>query len=252
MVIFNCQDEIFQNQKIRQAFSLSIDRDSISSVLNNGLTTPAYGLIPEQCSVGQLHYRDYAPEPLLALQEANPDPKALLIEGMQELGLGDDPSALTVNLSIGGTNAKTKSTGEFYQQMWQSVLGVTVELSFNDSATHTSNITSGNFQMAMYNWGANVEPLFQLSRWSSASGGQSKWVNEEYQQLVSEASSTVDDQARLELYAQAENLLITEAAIAPICYNGSLLFSYPYVHGLDNNPFDTVGMQKLYTIGRNQ
>src|SRR5699024_3111057 len=110
MVIFNCQDEIFQNQKIRQAFSLSIDRDSISSVLNNGLTTPAYGLIPEQCSIGQLHYRYYAPEPLLALQEANPDPKALLIEGMQELGLGDDPSALTVNLSIGGTNAKTKST----------------------------------------------------------------------------------------------------------------------------------------------
>ena len=166
--------------------------------------------------------------------------------------MGDDPSALTVNLSIGGTNAKTKSTGEFYQQMWQSVLGVTVELSFNDSATHTSNITSGNFQMAMYNWGANVEPLFQLSRWSSASGGQSKWVNEEYQQLVNEASSTVDDQARLELYAQAEEMLITEAAIAPICYNGSLLFSYPYVHGLDNNPFDTVGMQKLYTIGRNQ
>ena len=47
-------------------------------------------------------------------------------------------------------------------------------------------------------------------------------------------------------------MLITEAAIAPICYNGSLLFSYPYVHGLDNNPFDTVGMQKLYTSGRNQ
>lgn len=90
MLVFNCQDEIFQNQKIRQAFSLSIDRESYSEILQNGLTTPAYGLIPEESSVGQLHYRDYAPEPLLALQEANPDPKALLIEGMQELGLGDD------------------------------------------------------------------------------------------------------------------------------------------------------------------
>ncbi len=252
MLVFNCQDEIFQNQKIRQAFSLSIDRESYSEILQNGLTTPAYGLIPEESSVGQLHYRDYAPEPLLALQEANPDPKALLIEGMQELGLGDDPSALTVTLSMGGTNAKTKSIGEFYQQMWQSALGVVIELEFNDSATHMSNMNSGNFQMGLTSWGANVEPLFQLSRWSSESGGQSKWVNEEYQQLVNEASSTVDDQARLELYAQAEEMLITEAAIAPICYNGSLLFSYPYVHGLDNNPFDTVGMQKLYTIGRNQ
>ena len=52
MVVFNCQDEVFSNEKIRQAFSLAIDRESISEVLNNGLTTPAYGLIPAESSVG--------------------------------------------------------------------------------------------------------------------------------------------------------------------------------------------------------
>ena len=250
MVVFNCQDEVFSNEKIRQAFSLAIDRESISEVLNNGLTTPAYGLIPAESSVGSIMYRNQAPEPLLALQEANPDPKALLIEGMKELGLGDDPSKLTVTFSMGGTNAKTKSTGEYYQQMWQGALGVTVELEFNDGATQMSDLNSGNYQMGMTNWGANVEPQFLMSRWSSESGGQSKWVNEEYQSLVNQAASTEDDQTRLELYAQAEELLINEAAIAPICYNGSLRFSYPYMHGLSDNPFDTVGMKNVYTIGR--
>ena len=104
--------------------------------------------------------------------------------------------------------------------------------------------------MAMTNWGANVEPQFMLSRWSSESGGQSKWVNEEYRELVNTAATTEDEQERLDLYAQAENMLITEVAIAPVCYNGSLRFSYPYVQGLDNNPFDTMGMQTIYTVGR--
>ena len=134
--------------------------------------------------------------------------------------------------------------------MWQGVLGVNVELEFNDSATHMSNINSGSYQMAMTNWGANVEPQFMLSRWSSESGGQSKWINEEYRELVNTAATTEDEQERLDLYAQAENMLITQAAIAPVCYNGSLRFSYPYVQGLDNNPFDTMGMQTIYTVGR--
>lgn len=250
MIVFNCQDEVFSNEKIRQAFSLAIDRESISEVLNNGLTTPAYGIIPAESSVGSLNYRENVEEPLKQLQAENPDPQALLIEGMKELGLGEDPSALTVTFAMGGTNAKTRSTAEYYQQMWQGVLGVTVELEFNDTATHMSNINSGSYQMAMTNWGANVEPQFMLSRWSSESGGQSKWINEEYRELVNTAATTEDEQERLDLYAQAENLLITEAAIAPICYNGSLRFSYPCIIGLDNNPFDTMGMQTVYTVGR--
>lgn len=250
MIVFNCQDEVFSNEKIRQAFSLAIDRESISEVLNNGLTTPAYGIIPAESSVGTLNYRDNVEEPLKQLQADNPDPQALLIEGMKELGLGEDPSALTVTFAMGGTNAKTRSTAEYYQQMWQGVLGVNVELEFNDSATHMSNINSGSYEMAMTNWGANVEPQFMLSRWSNESGGQSKWINEEYRELVNTAATTEDEQERLDLYAQAENMLITEAAIAPVCYNGSLRFSYPYVQGLDNNPFDTMGMQTIYTVGR--
>ena len=49
MVVFHCEDEVFSNEKIRQAFSLALDRDLLIEITNGGLGTPAYGLVPPVC-----------------------------------------------------------------------------------------------------------------------------------------------------------------------------------------------------------
>lgn len=250
MVIFNCEDSVFSNEKVRQAFSLALDRDALAEVISNGTATPAYSLVPPDCQVGNLNFRENVEEPLTALAKEVDDPKALLIEGMQELGLGDDPSKLTVKFAWGATTAEARTYSELYQQLWQEALGCTVELEFNDSATHQSNVNAGNFQMASMSWGANYEPQFQLSRWSTEVGGQSRWKNADYVSLVTEASQTEDEQKRLELYGQAEELLIREAAIAPIYFQASRRFYYTYVNGLNGNTFDTTSFKGVYTSGR--
>lgn len=248
MVIFNCKDDVFKNVKVRQAFSLAINREEISEVLNAGLSTPAYGMVPPACIVGQYNFRESVTEPLRKLAEQYPDPKALLSDGLKELGMSGDPSELTVTLNWGSTSANARTNAEYYQQMWQDKLGVTVELEFNDSATHLAKLKQGDFQMGLTSWGAYAEPQFQLSRWST--GGQSHWERPEYAALLSQAVQTVDDTARLEIYKQAEEMIINEAAIAPVAYTTSLTFYYNYVKGLSTNPFDTAGMKNLYTSGR--
>lgn len=250
MLVFNCQDEVLSNSKIRLAFSLALDREILAEVITGGTAQPSTGLVPPECTVGSYNFREEAGDLIGALQEANPDPQALLIEGMEEAGLGSDPSTLAVSFAWGATTADARTYAELFQQMWQETLGVTVELVFNDSATHMSNINSGSYQIASTSWGANPEPQFQLSRWSTATGGQSKWINEEYCQLVNEGISTMDDTQRLELYRQAEELLVSEAAIAPIYWTGSIRFSYAYVQGFSENVFDTTGMMEMYTSGR--
>lgn len=250
MLVFNCQDEVLSNSKIRLAFSLALDREILAEVITGGTAQPSTGLVPPECTVGSYNFREEAGDLIGALQEANPDPKALLIEGMEEAGLGSDPSTLKVSFAWGATTADARTYAELFQQMWQETLGVTVELEFNDSATHMSNINNGSYQIASTSWGANPEPQFQLSRWSTATGGQSKWINEEYCQLVNEGISTMDDAQRLELYCQAEELLVSEAAIAPIYWTGSIRFSYAYVQGFSDNVFDTTGMMEMYTSGR--
>lgn len=246
MVVFHCEDEVFSNEKIRQAFSLALDRDLLIEITNGGLGTPAYGLVPPVCYVGDLNYRENAPEPLKALESAVPDPKALLAEGMQEAGLGADPSALTLTFTYSDTSAKGRTDAELYQQLWRDVLGVEVKIDFNESAT--ANIRAGEYQVGSVGWGSTYEPLFQLSRWST--GGQSFWVNDTYAALVAEGAASLDEAARLEKYRQAEELLITQAAIAPVYYNASRTYAYDYVGGIPVNPFDTTGMKTYFVNGR--
>lgn len=248
MVVANCKDEVFSNEKIRQAFSIALSRDLAVQLVTSGTATPAYGLIPYDAAVGSLDYREEVAEPLKAVIEANPDPKALLIEGMKEAGLGEDPSKLNVTFGWGGTSAAAKLYAELFQQVWQEALGVTVELVLSDSATHMSNISSGNYQMATASWGSNPEPQFQLSRW--VTGGQSHWVNEEYATLVKTASQTVDEKERLRMYAEAEEMLVQSAAIMPCYYMASRRFTYNYVKGVSINAFDNVGMKYVFTEGR--
>ena len=250
IIVFNCEDSVFSNQKIRLAFSLALDRETMAEIITGGTGTAATGLVPEECNVGSINFREAAGDVIGKLQNENPDVKALLIEGMEEAGLGSDPSALTVKFAWGATTADARTYSELIQQMWQEALGVNVELEFNDSSTHMSNINSGNYQMASNSWGANPEPWFQLSRWANAKGGQSRWVNEEYTNLMKQGVSAQDETERTELYRQAEEMLLSEAAIAPCYWTGSIRFSYSYVKNFSDNVFDTTGMKYLYTQGR--
>ena len=246
MVVFNCEDEVFANEKIRQAFSLALDRDLLIEITNGGLGTPAYGLVPTVCYVGDLNYRENVPEPLKALEGTVSDPKDLLIEGMEEAGLGSDPSVLTVTFTYSDTSAKGRTDAELYQQLWRDLLGVEVKIDFNESAT--ANIRAGEYQVGSVGWGSTYEPLFQLSRWST--GGQSFWVKDEYAALVAEGAASIDEAVRLEKYRQAEEMLVTEAAIAPVYYNASRTYAYRYVSGIPVNPFDTTGMKTYSVNGR--
>lgn len=244
MFLFNCKDELFQNIKVRKAFSLSINREEISDSLDNGMTTPAYGLIPPATVVGQFDYRGQVEEPLVALSESISDVKALFSEGLQELGYSGDPTEITITLSCPSDSA-SQEMAEYYKAMWETNLGVTIEINMQEFATYRSLIWSDEYQIATTAWGGSIEPQFMLSRWFP--DNQAQWDNEEYVELVNMGTQMSDDQSRLNQYAAAEKMLIADyAVIAPIKYDGYLVFYYNYVKGNDNNPFSNVGFKCMY------
>ena len=244
MFLFNCKDSILKNVKIRQALSLSISRGEISAVLDNGMTTPAFGLIPPATTVGEFDYRSEVEEPLIALSKSVPDLRALFIEGLNELGISSDPKNITLRLST-PSGGSSQEMAEYYKEMWQSKLGITVDIDMQEFATFRSLIWSDEYQIATTAWGGSIEPQFQLSRWLP--DNQSQWDNDEYAALVNEGAHTSDDAARLECYAAAEKMLVAEnAVIAPIKYDGYLVFYYNYIKGADSSPFSNVGFKSMY------
>lgn len=239
MFLFNTKDSLMQNIKIRQAFSLSINREEICSSLDNGLTTPAYGLIPPTTMVGEYDYRESVNEPLNGLSTL--EPKQLLKEGLDELGV--DENALSITLSC-PSDSNSQTLAEYYKQMWEKNLGVKIEINTQEFATYKSLIWSDQYQIATTAWGGSLEPKFLLSKWLP--DNQCQWDNEGYADTVNKAASCTDSKLRMEGYAEAEKMLIADQAIiAPIKYDGYSIFYYDYVGGTTNYPFDNVGFRNM-------
>ena len=98
-VFFNQKNKYFANTKIRQAFSLAIDREERAKTLNKGLAQAAYGYCPPTLQIGGEDFRaKVAVEPLKTFKVANPDAKALLIEGLKEIGADSNPAKNNVHL----------------------------------------------------------------------------------------------------------------------------------------------------------
>ena len=63
---------------------------------------------------------------------------------------------------------------------------------------------------------------------SSSGNNNTNWSNAEFDALIEEARVLNDNEARKDLYAQAEHILVnTDAAIAPIYFYTSLRMNNP-------------------------
>ncbi|SDW16827.1 peptide ABC transporter substrate-binding protein [Tepidimicrobium xylanilyticum] len=252
-LFFNTKDDVFENANIRKAFSLAIDRQELSNVIFHGIHEPAYGWVPPSISLGDQEYRSVVEGPLKKLAEENPDPKALLIKGLEELGMDTNPENLTVKISLGGTDQWFRTYGEYLQQMYNRNLGVNIEIEQLEWPIFNSNIMKGEFQIGYMGWGAEYnDPASMLSLLKSDSTAiATGWTNERYDELIDLAAAEMDDQKRLEYYREAENILLyEESVVAPSVYPKSNIFRYKYVHGLSATPFGTAGWKYGYTQGR--
>lgn len=253
---FNVDDPIMGNANIRKAIALGLDLDEFNEVVYKGVNIPAYGWVPPGVDMGDLGpYRDLAEEPMKKLAADNPDPKALLLKGMEELGLGDDPSTLPISLSIGGTDQWYRTFGEYMQQALKASLGINLEIQMYEWPSFMASVESGDYQIGNMSWMMDYnEPMGMLELMKSTSTSiKTNWVNEEYDKLIDQATLELDDAKRLELYKQAENILLYEdCVIAPSVYTQVSTYRYKFVKGIPTDSFTSYsqGLKHAYTAGR--
>ena len=250
---YNTTDELFQNKNIRNAFTLALDREDVVEVIYNGTMAPAYGWVPDGVTTGeQGNYREQFEAPLQTMYEEGLDPKELLLTGMEELGLGSDPSTLEVTLSFGDTSQWMRNYGEYYQQTFKDVLGVTVVLDFNEWGTFNQKVMDGDYQMGYMSWGIDYnDPYAMLNIMRSDSGNiNTGWVSEEYDSLLDQAAVEMDEAKRVELYKQAETLLFEEGPLCPVVNEAANTFRYTYIKNANTMPFTSTGLKYAYVSGR--
>ena len=229
-VCFNTEDEVFSNPLVRQAFSLVIDRNYIVENVSQSGEVPATGYVPSGVydaegangddfrTVGGEYYSVSADD-----YQANCDKaRELLAEAGYPNGEGFPAVEYMYN-----TDDRHKAIAEALQNMWQTELGVTVNLSNQDWNVFLKSRKDGDFQIARNGWIADYnDPCSFLDMWYTGGGNNdAQYSNPEYDALIDAAKATSDQTERMAAFHKAEDLLIgQDSVLAPIYF-----YTNPYM-----------------------
>lgn len=229
-VCFNTEDEVFSNPLVRQAFSLVIDRNYIVENVSQSGEVPATGYVPSGVydaegangddfrTVGGDYYSVSADD-----YQANCDKaRELLAEAGYPNGEGFPAVEYMYN-----TDDRHKAIAEALQNMWQTELGVTVNLSNQDWNVFIKSRKDGDYQIARHGWIADYnDPCSFLDMWYTGGGNNdANYSNPDYDALIDAAKATSDQTERMAAFHKAEDLLIgQDSVLAPIYF-----YTNPYM-----------------------
>ena len=144
--------------------------------------------------------------------------KALFDEGLAELNMTADQVQLTF-VCDDTTDAQTYAA--YFQQQWQEVLGITVDIQPMQFQARLDAMRNGNFDIVFAGWSPDYnDALTFLDMFMTNNGNNyGKYSNTEYDNLLTQAMAEADPAARQALLQQAETMLVQEdCAVYPVYF----------------------------------
>lgn len=245
-IFFNQTISPFSNRKVRQAFSLALNREEIHRDIKQGMQPAAWGWIPPTMNLDGESFRAMAGEPIQDLAREYPDPSALLVEGLKELGMSGEPGELKVRLMC---RDSAREFAEYLQQSYKSTLGVELELDPVQWPVFQERNRNLDYEMGYKSYGADYnDPFSMMDLWITGTRTvPTGWASERYDALVREASQSTDKALRAKNYAEAERLVLHDATIAPYAYDAGAIYVQPRVKGFFM-PFFTDILYKTVSV----
>ena len=232
---------LFKNTKVREAFSLSINRDDYNKAVSDGQDKLTYTMAPPTLNVGSTNYGKYVGNPLKEAQaQYNTKAKrqALLKEGLKELGKSTDLSKLNfVYLTVGSDD-----TGTWLKQAIKQQLGVKVTIkTAPDDASFIQIRNNNQYDLMNNGWSASADPNSYLSLWNSNNGFQKffgGYNSKTFDDLDNKLNGNLPTKERLALYKQLETQLVAkDFGVVPLTNPQSKVYINKSVKNLQTTVF---------------
>ena len=232
---------LFKNTKVREAFSLSINRNDYNKAVSDGQDKLAYTMAPPTLNVGSTNYGKYVGNPLKEAQaQYNTKAKrqALLKEGLKELGKSTDLSKLNfVYLTVGSDD-----TGTWLKQAIKQQLGVKVTIkTAPDDASFIQIRNNNQYDLMNNGWSASADPNSYLSLWNSNNGFQKffgGYSSKTFDDLDNKLNGNLPTKERLALYKQLETQLVAkDFGVVPLTNPQSRVYINKSVKNLQTTVF---------------
>jgi oligopeptide transport system substrate-binding protein len=214
----------FKDKRVREAISLSFDREAMVKGLYNGAAFPLNG----QTVPGIPGYNPDMP----ALKYDPERAKALLAEAGYPGGKGMAPVEIQCTEPF-------KDEITYYANQLGKVLGMQVSPKVVERATFIKSMNAGEVAFFPWGWTADYPDAmtFLGEMWQSKSPfNRPRWSNAAYDKLIEEASTQPDDTKRFALYRQAEKILMDDWATAPLPATTNIALRKPNVKNVTVTP----------------
>jgi oligopeptide transport system substrate-binding protein len=231
-----------ENLLLRQAISQAIDRDEINEAVYEGSRTTATGITPEGIpgfEEGLCEFCSYDPEAAEAAYQEWLDAGNELTEPLPiqlNAGFGHEP---VVQIIVDNLDA----------------IGIPAEAEPFDSETYFGQLAEGACVICRSGWLADYPTydnfMYDLFSTDSLDGNNYGYSNPEFDELIAEAKAETDDDARGELYRQAEQILLNEdiGTIPVNWYNGTLVYNGDKIANIVEEPTGHVQWETVQLSG---
>lgn len=224
----------FADERVRQAFSMAVDKTPIVRTISRMGERTAANYIPPGI------FPDYSSPRGLAFDVAKA--RQLLAEAGYPDGRGFPHVALMYN-----NEAHHGDVAQNVQHQWATNLNVSVGLEGLEIKVFRERLHNKDYALARASWfGDYNDPSTFTDKYLSYSeNNDSAWSNAEYDRICRQAAVETDAGLRLKMLAKAEEILLRESPIIPIYYYVNAFLFRDGVHGLYLNPRNMVMLQSI-------
>ncbi len=181
-----------EGKLLRQALSAVIDRQALSQVVFDGVTTPGN---QQYAPDATFYAKDHA-VPQRDLEKA----KALLAEA----GYPDG-----VSIEVQSANSPDEAQVMQVIQSMAREANIDITIVSKEFATMLSDQTAGDYTATLVGWSGRIDPDGNIHQFMTTGGGinDSGYSNPEVDRLLNDARATNDTAERQALYAEARGIL---------------------------------------------
>ncbi len=228
---FNTTQAPFDDPRVRNALGMAIDREFIAEDILRAGQIPAHSFVPPGVTgypgTARIGWFDTPVE----------ERRVMARELLEEAGFGpDNPLRVQYTHRSTGDNPRVAPV---VQQDWELIADwVDVEIGQIETQIHYSNLRAGDYELGDGGWIGDYNDAYNflfLAESESIPMNYSRWQNEEYDAIVAEANLTLDAEARGELLARAEQVMLDDMPYIPIVYYVNKALVNPNITGWEDN-----------------
>jgi len=222
---------IFQNENVRKAISLAIDRASVAKSLNDG-SVAAEGIIPFKLASNPVTGADFREDQGSVVEYDADKAKEYFEKACEELGT----KKLVINLLYGTNEGDSVIKAAEQIAYYLEEAGFEVNLVSKQKKERLQLMDEGSYDVALTRWGPDYgDPQTYMDLYVSynESNNSGRYNSPTYDKLVQDAEATTDPSERWELFKQAEKVLVQDDfGIVPVFQAGGAMIIRPTISGI--------------------